>query len=153
MLLVRHASAGERLPTQALDRERPLDREGRADASRLSDTLANFPVERIVTSPHLRCIETVAQLGRAWGLEVELRDELAPDASRTATLALLDDLPPATLVCTHREVIERLFDGEVTSEKGRSWLIDRRGGYWTPLAYLPPATRVEQPLRRPARVS
>lgn len=66
MLLVRHASAGERLPTQALDRERPLDREGRADANRLSDTLANFPVERIVTSPHLRCIETVAQLGRAW---------------------------------------------------------------------------------------
>jgi len=123
---------------------------GRADARRLSATLASYPVERIVTSPHLRCVETVAQFARARGLEVEPRDDLAPDASRGAALALLDELPPAALVCTHREVIVRLFGGEVTCEKGGTWLLEQHGRRWTPVAYLPPATRVQQPRRRPA---
>ena len=142
MLLVRHASAGERLPTSSLDRERPLDRIGRADARRLSAALAGYPVERIVTSPHRRCVETVAWFAYARGLEVEPRNELASDASRSATVGLLDELPLSALVCTHREVIERLFGGEVTCEKGGAWLLERHDRHWSPVAYLPPATRV-----------
>jgi 8-oxo-dGTP diphosphatase len=88
MLLLRHASAGERLSSASLDRSRRLDRVGRADARMLPQTLAGVTLERIVTSPHARCVETVRALGLARGLRVELREELVPEASREDVLAL-----------------------------------------------------------------
>ena len=152
MLLLRHADAGERLSSPALDRERPLDRVGRADAERLPEAFARYRVERIVTSPHTRCLETVLPAAAAFGLEIELRQELEPDASTPSTLALLDELPAASLVCTHREVIERLFDGQLQCEKGAAWLLDRRAGGWIPVAYLPSPASVER-ARGPAAVA
>ena len=144
MLLLRHASAGERLSSPALDRERGLDRAGRADAERLPEAFAGFRVERIVTSPHTRCLETVLPAADAFGLEIELRQELVPGASTSSTLALLGELPAASLVCTHREVIERLFDGQLHCEKGAAWLLDRGAGGWIPVAYLPSPASAER---------
>jgi len=74
----------------------------------------------------------VLLIAAATGLEVELRNELVPDASTHRTRALLDELPAASLVFTHREVIDRLFDGRVRCEKGAAWLLDRRADGWIP---------------------
>jgi phosphohistidine phosphatase SixA len=144
MLLLRHASAGERLSSASLDRARRLDREGRADARLLPEALAEVPLERIVTSPHPRCVETVRALGLARGLPVELCDELAPDAPVEQTRALLDALPEHSLACTHREVFQRLFEGTVTCEKGAAWIVERRDGQLVPTAYLPSPTNQER---------
>ena len=144
MLLLRHASAGERRSSPSRDRERPLDRRGRADARALHRGLAGFVMERIVTSPHVRCIETVRPLADARGLRIEVRHELVPTASKESASALLDGLPDTALVCTHREVIERLFEGEVACEKGGAWLLRLRNGHWSPAAYLPPPSSVER---------
>jgi phosphohistidine phosphatase SixA len=140
MLLMRHASAGVRLESAAEDRARALDRVGRADARALPSALAPHAIARIVSSPHARCVQTVAELARSRGLDVETCDELAPEASRASTLALLARLPDEVLVCTHREVFERLFGPEVTCEKGGTWLAERVSGGGVPrtLAYLPP---------------
>lgn len=140
MLLLRHASAGERLTSASLDRARRLDRIGRADARMLPETLASVALERIVTSPHARCVETVRALGLARGIRVELREELIPDTPREDVLALLRSLPEASLACTHREVFQRLFDGEVTCEKGAAWLLEWKDGVAVPAAYLPSPT-------------
>lgn len=148
MLLLRHASAGERLSTASLDRTRVLDRDGRTVAKRLPEAFAGHVIERIVSSPHTRCVDTVMPLARALGLEIDHREELEPDAPRRGTLALLAELPAGVLVCTHREVIERLFDGDVTCEKGGTWLLERRARRWHPSAYLPPPLHAK---RRPAR--
>ncbi|HSJ92631.1 MAG TPA: histidine phosphatase family protein [Gaiellaceae bacterium] len=137
MLLLRHASAGERLSSASLDRARRLDRVGRADARLLPESLVSFELERIVSSPHARCVETVRGVALARGLRVEERDELLPAAPLEETLALLAALPEAALVCTHREVFQRLFDGDVTCEKGAAWLVERREGRLAPVAYLP----------------
>ena len=112
MLLLRHASAGERLPSPAEDRFRALDSVGRAEARRMRDLLSRFEIDRIVTSPHARCVETVGPIARARRLEIEQRAELEPDGALPDILALFAELSDATLVCTHREVIERLFSGE-----------------------------------------
>jgi 8-oxo-dGTP diphosphatase len=152
MLLLRHASAGERLSSPALDRERPLDRAGRADAGRLPAAFADHRLERIVTSPHARCLETVLPLAAATGLEIEVHEELVPEAPTESTRSLLDQLPAASLVCTHREVIERLFDGQVRCEKGAAWLLEREADGWLPVAYIPPPMSVDR-ARRPAPVS
>ena len=146
MLLMRHASAGERLPSPSEDRARGLDPVGRTDAQMLTRAFAGYAIDRLVTSPHTRCLETVEPIARARGLEVECREALAPDASRADTVRLLEALPEATLVCTHREVIERLFDGEIACEKGGTWLLERRGDRRVPVEYLPPPSA-----RAPAR--
>ena len=138
MLLLRHASAGERIASPSLDRARRLDRSGREDARRLPHALAAYVVDRIVTSPHARCVQTVRPLAEARNLEIECCDELAPDVSRSEVLAFLAEISGCALACTHREVIERLFEGEVTCEKGGIWLLERRRRRWLPTAYLPP---------------
>ena len=144
MLLLRHASAGERLSSARLDRSRRLDRVGRADARLLPDALRGHRIDRIVSSPHARCVETVRALALARRLQVEMGEELAPDAMATDVRALLDELPEHALVCTHREVIEALFDVHVTCEKGAAWLLERRDGRLAPVAYLPSPTSQER---------
>jgi 8-oxo-(d)GTP phosphatase len=148
MLLLRHASAGERPSAASLDRARRLDRIGRADARSLPEALAAHAIERIVSSPHARCVETVEALARSRNLRVEVREELLPDASPEDVRALLDELPDATLVCTHRESIAALFGSELTCEKGGTWLVERRDDGHAPVAYLPPPSVA---LRAPER--
>ncbi|MCS7006276.1 MAG: histidine phosphatase family protein [Gaiellaceae bacterium] len=119
-----------------------LDRLGRADARLLPEALAGFPLERIVSSPYPRCVETVRALALARGLRVEEVEALAPGARREDVLALLASLPDAALACTHREVLELLFGDEVTCEKGGAWIVELREGVPIPVAYLPsPASR------------
>src|SRR3712207_3914931 len=84
VLLVRHASAGDRNRWDGPDEDRPLDEQGRAEAEGLVDTLAGFPVSRILSSPYVRCAQTVEPLGVARGLPVEPSDELAEGAGRRA---------------------------------------------------------------------
>ena len=149
---MRHASAGGRLTAPTLDAARKLDGVGRRQAARLHEHLADYAVERIVSSPLVRCLDTVAPLAEALGLEVEIRDELQPQARKRDALRLLRQLSPSSLVCTHREVFEMLFDGEIECEKSAVWIVERRGPRVTPVAYLPaPAPR--RPRSRPALAS
>ena len=90
-------------------------------------------------------------LARARGLEVVRHDALTPEAPLEETTALLETLADDTLVCSHREVIERLFDGSVKCEKGGTWLIDSRRGRMRAIAYVPPASASSRE-RRPSVV-
>jgi phosphohistidine phosphatase SixA len=153
ILLHRHGSAGDSLASPRLDRARPLDRQGRADARELVKVLAPLEITRVVSSPLRRCVESVRPLANARGLEIELRDELEPDAPPGKTRALLRELPDFSLVCTHREVIERLFHGKIAAEKGGTWVLARKRGRLVPVEYLPPPTTVQPPLGAPVRSS
>ena len=144
MLLLRHASAGERLSTPSLDHARRLVQAGRVQARLLPRSLSGHAVERILSSPHARCVETVVPLADARGLVVECRDELTPDGPIDDLLSFLDELSDDTLLCTHREVFERLFGGDVTCEKGGAWLVERRGGRLAAAAYLPPPSSMRR---------
>jgi 8-oxo-(d)GTP phosphatase len=141
MLLQRHASAGEKLDSPSEDRARPLDSLGRADSRGLLGALAGYEIGRVVSSSHPRCIDTVRPLARSRGLGVERREELAPDALLEDTKALLEELPDNALVCTHREVFERLFNGRIVCEKGGTWMMERHGSQLVPTEYIPPPTR------------
>jgi len=146
LLFLRHASAGEKLESAALDHARPLDRQGRADAGRLPAILAGFVIERIVSSPHRRCVETVEPLAAARGVALELERGLGPEVPAREARALLAGLPDGTLVCTHREVFEHLFHGEAACEKGGAWLVERRRSQLVPVEYVAPPAK--QPARR-----
>jgi phosphohistidine phosphatase SixA len=151
VLLMRHASAGERLESPDQDRARGLDADGRADARALPAALAEREIDRIVASPTARCVATVLALARRRGIEIECRAELGPDASRKEILDLLGELSERTLVCTHREVFERIFRGKVTCEKAGTWIVERNGRRRVPVAvaYLPPPSSLVPETKAP----
>ena len=76
VFLVRHAKAGDRSTWQGDDDGRPLTKAGRRQARALVDVFAGRPINRIVSSPAVRCVDTVEPLAEARGLAVEVRNEL-----------------------------------------------------------------------------
>jgi 8-oxo-dGTP diphosphatase len=139
LILLRHALAGRKLGDPLRDHVRPLDRLGLATASAVPDTvLAHARPHRIVSSPLVRCIETVRPLAAMLDLDVEAHDALRVGADRPERDELLWTVPEHTVLCTHGEVIEQVFDGQVDCEKGGFWVVRRRAGRLVPLRYVAP---------------
>lgn len=147
--LVRHAKAGIRGRWSGPDERRPLTRRGRRQARRLIERFERLEVERIVSSPLDRCVQTVEPLAHARGLEVERAGGLAeghPVDEMLAFLRSLDDRP--TVLCGHGREIETLVrlleSGGVDVEsprgiaKGSVWVLDRRDARFVSARYLPP---------------
>jgi 8-oxo-(d)GTP phosphatase len=124
LLLVRHTSAGSRSEWEGDDRERPLDDRGYEQASRLVERLADLPVERILTSPYRRCVETVQPLAAARGLTPELRAELGEDRQMVDGVALVRELAGTdVVVCGHGGLQEAVRDAP-RWKKGSTFLVD-----------------------------
>jgi phosphohistidine phosphatase SixA len=149
-LVVRHADAGVKGSWDGSDMLRPLSPLGRLQAKGLVVRLEDYPVERILSSPTLRCHQTVQPLAQDRLLRIEDVAALGVDSGPGEVLALFWDqgLQDAVL-CTHGETIERLFgqlvaDGLVAEAsphwpKGSTWLLQRAsrrvyGRYLAPLA-------------------
>ena len=108
VILLRHASAGNREKWTGDDRLRPLDARGRAQAVALCDELRARGVRRVLSSPYVRCLQTVAPLG----LEIVPDERLAEGAPAEATRALLREFEDA-VACTHGDVIEGVLGRSV----------------------------------------
>ncbi|HEY0408694.1 MAG TPA: phosphoglycerate mutase family protein [Candidatus Dormibacteraeota bacterium] len=145
ILLIRHAKAGSRERWQGDDRLRPLTRSGRRQAEALVEQLRDEPIERILSSPYLRCIQTVEPLAAARGLRVEPADDLAEGAGIGPLRRLLTELGNAAL-CTHGDVIQEAVewlhhrglavDGGLA--KGSTWVLDVVHGEVVAARHLPP---------------
>jgi len=105
-VLLRHASAGDREYWDGDDFHRPLDARGRRQAAELVELLRPFKVHRVLSSPYVRCIETVEPLAAALDLPVELNDRLTEGAGPGAGLLLHED---GVVCCTHGDIIESVL--------------------------------------------
>jgi broad specificity phosphatase PhoE len=101
-VLLRHASAGDRDRWDGPDRLRPLDKRGRRQAAELVELLRPFGLRRVVSSPYVRCVETVVPLAAALGVPVEEDDRLAEGAAPGADELLRED---GVLACTHGDIV------------------------------------------------
>ncbi len=125
LILIRHASAGRKADWPGDDCARPLDERGAADAQALSGLIACFaPVARVISSPALRCADTVRPYAAAFGGTVETAACLAPygrtkdfssrtdlaDALRRLLSDMVADGRPAVL-CLHRENLRDVLAG------------------------------------------
>jgi len=162
MYLVRHASAGMRNDADPHDDDRPLDADGDAQAGQLAEWLRHEPVSRILTSPFLRCRQTVEPLAAALGLIVEVDDRLAESTPVDVSWALLSELAgtpgtngsngDAVVICSHGDVIPdlvrraqgrgMLVPGKSGCAKGSAWILQ----HWDGQAF---ATGVYTPVRPP----
>jgi 8-oxo-(d)GTP phosphatase len=108
IVLIRHASAGDREEWAGDDRLRPLDDKGRRRAEKLVEQLAGVAIARIVSSPYVRCVQTVEPLAKARGLPIEGRAELAEGSDPQEAARLLAAADGAA-VCVHGDLAEALL--------------------------------------------
>lgn len=110
--LVRHANAGRRGSWDGPDGERPLVASGRAAALELVGQLRSTRPRRILSSPLVRCVQTVQPLADALTLVVEPHPALDEGAPLEATWALLEALvgEGEAVLCSHGDVIPPVLD-------------------------------------------
>ena len=158
VLLVRHASAGSRRKWHGDDADRPLDDRGRRQAEGLVDLLAPFEVVRVLSSPSVRCVQTVEPVAAGRGLALVPDDDLLEGHSRQA-IALVRSLlapgsstavvdGPAIVVSSHGDTIPDALDAlaregadlgdEPACKKGSTWVVWRGGEGVVGARYLPP---------------
>jgi 8-oxo-dGTP diphosphatase len=139
-LLARHASASRRDEWDGDDRLRPLDGKGRRQAEALVETLVELGATRLLSSPYVRCVQTLEPTAARLGLPVEERDELAEGASADEVKALLEELLGSVpVLSTHGDVIEELLGPQRRCKKGAVWMLEVDGGDARVDRYLPPA--------------
>jgi len=157
LIVVRHAVAVDREGWAGPDLGRPLTPLGERQSAGLVVRLDAYPVRRILSSPAVRCLQTVAPLAVRRLVPVEPFAPLGVDAPTDDLLDVLWDeheLHDAVL-CTHGEIVGEVltalaaggrFDGAPARwPKGSTWLLRRlpggrvTGHYLPPLAYDPDA--------------
>lgn len=150
VFLVRHAKAGDRAKWEAPDELRPLTRSGRAQAEALVELLAGHRPAILVSSPYVRCVETLEPLGTALGLSVQHHDALAEGASVREAVDLLaaSAIFGPAVACTHGDVqqgvVESLdaagvpLSGPLGFAKGSTWELAFEAGRIASGRYLPP---------------
>jgi len=122
VILIRHASAGDREHWNGDDRERPLDERGWRQAEALVHRLAGYEIERVLSSSSVRCVQSVEPLARALGIEIEERGELTEGATREEALALVEEVRGAGVaLCTHGDVVLELLGAEL--KKGETAIL------------------------------
>ncbi len=146
--LVRHARAGSRSRWKGDDSLRPLSKVGRTQADGIAKRLAHEPVDLIVSSPYVRCVDTVEPLAEKLGTHVETSDALAEGARLSQALRLFEKVQDREAVlCTHGDVMQDLLDHfgrhgvklrDHRMEKGSIWVFDIEDEQVRRARYVPP---------------
>jgi broad specificity phosphatase PhoE len=152
--VIRHAEAGDRDRWTAPDDVRPLTRGGRHQAQRIAELFAEEPFVQVMSSPFLRCLQTVSPLASAHGLSVDLRDDLA-EGQPTGYLekAILEaEREGPTAICVHGDALRALLDDLIdrglaqrvsrATKKGVTWVLEVHDGAIVSARHVPaPAAR------------
>lgn len=137
VLVVRHGTAGSKSRYKGDDRNRPLDKHGRAQAESLVGQLLSFGADTLHAADRTRCQQTLEplaeELGAAIHSEPLLTEEAYADNRKAARTRVLEIAATAgtPVICTQGRVIPDLIswwcerDG-VRPDKSRN----RKGSTW-----------------------
>jgi broad specificity phosphatase PhoE len=150
LLLVRHAHALARREWPGADDRRPLSHQGKRQAEGLVGVARNFaPVSRLLSSPSLRCVQTLTPLAKARDMGIEMSEDLA-EGERASALKLVRALAGSDVaVCTHGDVIAEILVTLADEDrvdlgpnprqaKGSVWLLEGGDGSFSSARYFPP---------------
>lgn len=147
--VVRHAKAGSRRAWSGDDTRRPLSKPGRRQAEALVELLPAGSFGHVVSSPFVRCHETVEPLASRHELEVVLDARLTEGAGPYGALALVrETAAKGGVLCSHGDVIPELLarlersgidlGDDPRCEKGSVWALELEGEQVVSARYLPP---------------
>jgi 8-oxo-(d)GTP phosphatase len=147
LLVVRHAHAGRRNSYSGDDRLRPLTRRGREQAAALVPILGAYRPQRILSSPFVRCFQTVQPLAEALGFGVESVDELGEGKGADAIRLLVTMAGESAVLCTHGDVAANLLEFlypeagpariRLRLQKGDAWVIQSAGSALAITEHIP----------------
>jgi 8-oxo-dGTP diphosphatase len=143
--VIRHAHAGKRGVVD--DDRRPLTAHGRAQADILARRLAGAGVIRLVSSPYVRCVETLVPSARLIGTDVEEDKRLGEGEGPARALAIVEGATAPVALCSHGDVIGELMTtlarrglaiDDDRCAKGSTWTLTVRDGDVVACHYTPP---------------
>jgi len=146
VFVVRHAAAGDRDAWEGDDRLRPLSKKGWKQARAIAVQLQPLGVRRLISSPYVRCVQSLEPLAERLGVKVEADERLAEGAG-LAVLDLVREAGDGAALCTHGDVVADLLGhlarqgvvrGTLEAEKGSTWLLDLQGERIIGARYLRP---------------
>lgn len=148
LFLIRHASAGVRHPGSPDDLRRELDAAGHDRARTIADYLTPHRPTHVLSSPAVRCRQTVEPLASAVGAPVEDHEALAEGTPVLEALTLLTRLASEGVVaalCSHGDLIPELIrtlertgtriEGRRQWQKGSVWTLEVVDGEITTARY------------------
>jgi len=148
--LVRHAKAGERRTWDGDDIDRPLSSAGWRQSAALAERLARKDPSMLLSSPYVRCVQTLEPLGLAIDVPVTIEQRLCEDEPFEPVLDLLGEVPDRAVLCSHGDIIPATIRAlvrrgmDVVSEpewrKASVWVVKRsaRGRFSRAKAWPPP---------------
>ena len=120
---------------------RPLTHRGRDQAAAIVKQLGDYEIDRVLSSPSVRCVDTVAPLAAKRGLAVIVDERLAEGNGHLAVKLvhkLLRDQADVAL-CSHGDVVPEVIDALgfrcEWCAKGSTWVLTADAAL-----YLPPPT-------------
>jgi exopolyphosphatase/guanosine-5'-triphosphate,3'-diphosphate pyrophosphatase len=148
LFLVRHAKAYSRDRWREDDDLRPLTPAGDLQSEAIATALAEEHPRRLISSPYVRCVQTLEPLAHQTGLRIERDARLAEGATLDGAALLLASLAgePA-VVCGHGDLLPPLLaslgaegvrPSAIECEKGSIWRVEANAGerpratYWLP---------------------
>lgn len=149
LYVVRHADAGHRAHGSTNDEARELNAKGWRQADGLRDALADRDITRLVSSPFVRCMQSLEPLGKALGIPVEADERLAEGSGAAGALSVAAEVRKTNAVlCSHGDVIPDLLEhllakgaklkDELRWQKGSTWVLNWDGDQLVRGRYLPP---------------
>jgi len=134
LLIVRHAHARKRDTWTKADRRRPLSAKGRSQSEALSELYASQSIDRILSSPAQRCVDTVRPFAEKWDVPL-IEDDMLLEGTpfdvidRLLRRCSVEDV----LLCSHGDVISSIVTAlerrgsNVPSSgwpKASAWILD-----------------------------
>jgi 8-oxo-(d)GTP phosphatase len=149
LYLFRHTTAGDRSRWRGRDEDRSLTKKGWREADAIASSLADAGIERIVSSPYERCVQSVKPLAKLIKAPIETSSLLGEEPDIDAAYALVDSLVGTdTVVSSHGDVIPALInrmmwaglslESRFYCSKGSIWVVEVDGGKFTTARYIPP---------------
>jgi broad specificity phosphatase PhoE len=151
ILLIRHANAGARSEWAGDDRLRPLSRKGARQAAALVKKLTPLQPDRILSSPYVRCVQTVEPLAERLAVKVETTEELAEGSVGEAIALVRANAGTGSVaLCTHGDIVPEVLVALADEDhldlgpsprqpKGSVWILEAKKGRFVKATYLPPA--------------
>lgn len=148
--LVRHAKAGERRIWKGDDAARPLSKHGWRQSKLLADRLERKHITSLVSSPYVRCSQTLAPLADRLGLTICNDARLAEEMPFEDVLELIATVDAGAVLCSHGDVIPATIAALVRRgmevqtpvdwRKASVWVLRRKGDRITKGKVWPPPT-------------
>ncbi len=105
LYLVRHAKAGSRSRWDGDDELRPLSKAGHLQAESIARKLFRCDTTVLVSSPYVRCVQTLEPLAHLRREPVHTDERLAEGADFASVMELFASMPDGTVMCSHGDVI------------------------------------------------